>query len=183
MSETLTTNQAQEVAQNLVERLLSKPAQAQGRLFEVNADEENRRWREHCRAQLLSHHPDKLVLEANLVNEFRYMAAMYGAGFHPTQFEEISFTTEDTSGMEIGVGYLGEVYIQRIPEKRERSNRMRDEVNEELFTLHVPTTEYDLSSGMYITTAEDLQKIFEFDYCNLEVCRALNFDLLYERKN
>jgi hypothetical protein len=178
MNETLTTNRASEIAAQLVEQLLTAPVQ--DTLFEIDpAKEMNERWQNELR----NLNPDKLVLDADFVDDFRYLAAMYGAGFHPTQFEDISFEEAGESGTAIYVDPIGLEHSYQIAKKVGRHNRMKDEINEELFTILIPTTGYDLSSCSYITTPEDLQKIFEFDYTNLEACRDLGFDLLYERKD
>jgi hypothetical protein len=178
-AETITLDPVEEIAEKLLNQLLHEPEQL--KLFEP--DPYAHFDVEHYEA-VRRRNPGKLVCRAALVEEYRYKAAMYGAGFHPSQFEDISWVDTGESGMSVDVGFLGEVYIRRVAEKRFQHNKMWDEVQDEMFTAHVPTTEYSSRvHGVFITSEEDLKRIFVFDQNNLGACRSLSMDLLYERED
>jgi hypothetical protein len=179
--ETLEQSLADEVAQSLVTQVLSQPEQL--RLFEADSRGFDQLM-EGFKRRLVADNAGKLVLDAELVDAYRYKAAMFGAGFHATQFDDISYRETGVSGTEISMGVLGAMYVtSQIPERVFKHNRMWDEVENELFTSVVPSTTYDMTTGSYVTTPEDLFKIFKFDYEGLKACRDLDFDLLYERKD
>ena len=172
-----------EVALMLTDQLLNDSEQIA--LFEYSDPSEyqyNELMR-HFTEKLKRDNEDKLVIHSSKIDEFRYKAAMYGARFHPSQFEDISYKPTNESGTYVGVMFNLIGYTRQLPEVVATHNRMRDEISEELFTDHVPTTTYDLATGNYVTTEEDLCAIFKFDYENLQACRDLDFDLLYERKD
>jgi len=170
------SKQRSEVATNLVERLLHAPEQP--KLFEldpfVQVEEKNLE-------RIRKNNPGKLVIMDSVVDEYSYEAAMHGAGFHPSQFDEITWRPSGESGVGHYVDPLGAVHLRHLPERIGRPNKMRDEVGEELFTNHVPTTKYE--SPAYVTSVDDLQAIFEFDQMNMEACKLIYEDVLYEREN
>lgn len=174
--EQLTVAPAQEVAEKLVDELLHAPKQLQ--LFTTSSPFDAR-----AVESLKKGNPEKIVISSRLVENSRYMAAFLGAGFHDSQYEDVMLGKLNDPG-EVGKLIVG-LYFQmgRVPVRQGVHNRMYDEVSEELFTTHVPTTKYDPGTNQYITTPEDLQRIFEFDYNNLSACRRLGFDLLYERED
>ena len=117
-----------EVALMLTEELLSEPEQLL--LFEDH-DSSNAQAKEIMRNftdQLKKDNEGKIIIHSSKLYDYRYKAAMYGAGLHPTQLEAISYEPTNESGTYVGA-------------------------------------------------------IFKFDYENLQACRDLDFDLLYERKD
>ena len=169
---------ARETAQRLVHELMNPDVQLQ--LFE---DDDNlARFARQDLSRLKEAHPDKVVIDTATVDEYRYMAAFLGAGFHPSQYDEITYKDNDPE--EVGKFIVGLFWQNgHVPARNRNSNRMSDEVlHNEMFTQVVKTTQLDLS-GFYITSEEDLEAIFAYDYENLDACRRLDFDLLYERKD
>lgn len=176
--EMLKSSPAEAIADSLVLQILNRLEQ--GKLFEPDP---YAHFTLKAIAGVCAENPDKLVLSSKIVDEFRIMASFLGAGFHPSQYEDVMYKKNDPD--EVGRLYVGWWGIRRrVHESHATQNRMRDEVlHNELFTQLVPTTKYDLSTSHYITTEQDLKKIFMFDYDNLQACKDLDFDLLYERQD
>ena len=99
------------------------------------------------------------------MEEYRYLAAFFGAGFHISQYDEITYRKNKNAGQAIPQTYLN-MYAglpKEDPEYSHRSNRIRDEISERLFTHLVPGVEYNMGTGAYIAKEEDLKKIFQLD--------------------
>jgi hypothetical protein len=139
-------------------------------------------------AGLQERNPGKLILHRKAVHEYRYIAAFLGAGFHMSQYDEVTYRQNGDAGQYVVERDVMSMMLRGrvVPERTANHNRMHDEVDQELFNKHfnkrVPSTDYDLSTGHYITTEEDLKQIFAFDYENLRACKDLDMDLLYERE-
>lgn len=147
------------------------------------ADNGVRGMKDNIVKDLEDNNPDNIIISGSELDKYRYIAAFLGAGFHMSQYDEVTYRfNDDADAGRFVIGYWHEK-SGHVQKRYSRSNKMVDEVNDELFTQHVPTTGYHLSTGMYITSEEDIKKIFSFDYSNLQACRELNMDLLYEREN
>ncbi|MCA9338724.1 hypothetical protein KC939_00070 [Candidatus Saccharibacteria bacterium] len=135
--------------------------------------------------RLATDNPDKIIVDADDLDEYRYLAAFFGAGFHISQYDEITYQKNENAGEMTRRSWLN-IWAEIpkiIPEYSTRSNRMRDEVSERVFVRLVPTTEYHTGTGSYVTTEEDIKRVFQLDYEELRLCREMDFDLLYERKD
>lgn len=184
--ETVEALQRREIAERLVGRLLAGDHE-QLQLFQSEREKENVSRHDKGLKMMREDQPGRLVLDADVVDEYRYKAAMYGAGFHPSQFDEISWQKNELAGMNtVYLGVLAGMWrVHHHPDVIGRANRMRDEVREERFAQLVPSTDFEHRFGhpVYITSEEDLVKIFEFDQSNIAACKWLDDDLLYEREN
>lgn len=165
----------EKVTKDLVYCLLNPEEQLE--LFDARTDFE--KFKAESVKRLKKENPDKIILSNQQVDEYRFEAAYRGAGFHPSQYEDVRF--KENSSDEVGrfvIGLWGNSgYIPRLIG---RGTKMFDEIKEEIFTDHVPSAKYDLSSQCYIVTADDLKKIFEYDYENLALCRDMGMQLIYD---
>ena len=170
-------SQSKVISDDLFERMFHEPEQL--KLFEQDP---YAHFSIKAIRKLKQLHPNKIIIDSNKVEKYRLMAAFLGAGFHPFQYQEIMYNESDPKEVgKLGINSLGQRY--RVSPFRATSNRMRDEVSEELFTSNVPTTQYDNYTRCYITSEADIKQILAFDFDNLRTCRELNFDLLYERED
>lgn len=150
----------------------------QDRLFPVQNDKLP--IKEASMAQLRAEYPANIVIDADLLDKVRYMAALYGAGFRRAEFDDLTYSQTGEEGVEISVeSFLNEIVVSRIPKTRFRHSQMWDSVLERMANELVPTIVYDLASGAYITTAEDLKKIFALDYENMQSLRDESAMLFY----
>jgi hypothetical protein len=169
--------QADILANDLLERMLNEPEQL--KLFEPD---KYAHFSVEAIRKLKQANPNKVVVDADKLRDYRIMAGFIGAGFHASQYQDIMYTKSDPE--EIGaleINLIGQ--RSRVPEFRGTHNRIVDEVAEEFFTSIADTTQYDLSTGHYITTERDIKKVFVYDFDNLKTCKELDFDLLYERED
>ncbi len=153
------------ITERLVSRLLADEPE-QLHLFKNEREQDQVRHK--ALEELRKENPEKLVVDAEVIQKYRYEAAMYGAGFHPSQFDEITWQDNELAGTNtVWFDVLGGWHVRHEPARIGRSNRMRDEVSEELFTDHTSDTEYVLTWGVYMTNEDDLRKILNFDQMNL----------------
>jgi hypothetical protein len=187
MSETLKEAEkeitpAQRAAEFVYDLMQLEDSQSQLELFEDEKKVKDK-YTAMVVERLGTENPENIIIDARKVDRYRYIASFLGAGFNMSQYDEVTYGFNDDA--DVGKFVTGYWFEQpgHVQKRYSRSNKMRDEVSEEMFTQQVPTTKYHLGSGMLITSEEDIKAIFEFDYHNLQACKKLDIDLLYEREN